>query len=148
MADNENNINKTSIENFDDLSMSNFEIHSTPSVSQNKTELSITDQSNVTVDSGIQITPNLSRDCTTNNEEVSFTDSNTEITESKIMKDVEHQSTPIQNKKSDDTYEMFKAIQAMIEKQCVKFDEQKNEMRNKFDVLKFDIDEVKMKRCV
>ena len=36
------------------------------------------------------------------------------------MKDVEHQSTPIQSKKPDDTYEMFKVIQAMIEKQSVK----------------------------
>ena len=38
MSDNENKINKTSVENFDDLSMSNFGIHSTPSASQNKTE--------------------------------------------------------------------------------------------------------------
>ena len=102
-----------------------------------------------------------------NNEEVSFTDSNAEITKSKIMKDVEHQSTPIQSKKSDDTYEMFKVIQAMIEKQSVKFDEQKNEIQEfkssvnekldiqniqfqqsisvKFDELKTDINKVQMK---
>ena len=40
MADNENNINETtSVENFDESNMSNFEIHSTPSASQEKTEL-------------------------------------------------------------------------------------------------------------
>ena len=50
------------------------------------------------------------------------------------MKYVEHQSTPIQGKKSDDSYEMFKIIQAMIEKQSVKFDE-----------LKIDINEVQIK---
>ena len=58
MADNENNINETtSVEIFDESNMSNFEVHSTPSASQNKMEINVTDQSNVTEDSGIQVTP-------------------------------------------------------------------------------------------
>ena len=36
---------------------SNFDIHSTPSANQGKTELNLGDQSNVTEDSGVQITP-------------------------------------------------------------------------------------------
>ena len=46
------------------------------------------------------------------------------------------QSIPVQGKKSDDSYEMFKIIQAMIERQSVKFDELKidiNEVKNKCD---------------
>ena len=57
MSDNENKINENSVENFDDSNMSNFEIHSTPSASKDKTELNMSDQSNVTEDSGVQITP-------------------------------------------------------------------------------------------
>ena len=53
MSDNESKAN----ENFDDSSMSSFEIHSTPSVSKDKTELNTSDQSNVTEDSGVQLTP-------------------------------------------------------------------------------------------
>ena len=95
-----------------------------------------------------------------NNEEVSFTDSNAEITESKLMKDVEHQSTPIQSKKSDDNYEMFKMIQTMLEMDRIsmlnKFSEQKSEFNelnkrfdsndNRFDELKNDINEIN-RRC-
>ena len=61
------------------------------------------------------------------------------------MKNVEHQSTPIQGKKSDDSYEMFRIIQAMIEKHSVKFDEQKTEISVKFDELKIDINKVQIK---
>ena len=62
-----------------------------------------------------------------NNDEVSLTDINTEnpsnivvtetsLTESIIMNGVANQSMPIPVKK-DDSYEMFKMIQAMLEKQ-------------------------------
>ena len=49
----------TSVDNFDESNiMSNFEVNSAPSVSQDKiVELNITDQSNVTGDSGVQLTP-------------------------------------------------------------------------------------------
>ena len=93
------------------------------------------------------------------NKDVSFTDSQTKSqinielseTESKIMENVEHQSTPVQSKKSDDSYEMFRMIQVMLEKQTInmnsrfyvndrKFDEQnsnfneiKNEINGKFE---------------
>ena len=54
MSDNENKVNETSVEVFDESNMSNFETHSTPSASQNKTEINVTDQSNVTEDSGFK----------------------------------------------------------------------------------------------
>ena len=49
MAGNESDINEmTSVDNCDDSNiMSNFEIHSTPSASQDKIELNLTDPSNV-----------------------------------------------------------------------------------------------------
>ena len=56
----ESNMNEmTSVDNCDESNiMSNFEIHSTPSASQDKiVELDVTDQSNVTEDSGVQLTP-------------------------------------------------------------------------------------------
>ena len=52
MSDNENKINENSVENFDDSNTSNFEIHSTPRASQEKAEINVSDQSNVTEDSG------------------------------------------------------------------------------------------------
>ena len=69
--------------------MSSLEVHSTPNVGQDNKidELNITNEINVTNDSGIQITPTLSRENNKNNDdEVSFTDSNTEsqLTESKF----------------------------------------------------------------
>ena len=48
MSDNENKVNKNSVENFDDLNMSNLETHSTPSASKDKTELNMSDQSMLT----------------------------------------------------------------------------------------------------
>ena len=48
MADNESNKNEmTNVKIFDESNMSNFEIHSTPSASKDKTELNMSDQSNV-----------------------------------------------------------------------------------------------------
>ena len=89
-------------------------------------ELNNTNEINVMNDSGIEITPKLSRENNKNNDgEVSFTDSNTEsqLTESKLMEGATSQSTPVQSKKSDDSYEMFKMIQTMLD---VKFSEQKS----------------------
>ena len=87
---------------------------------------------------------------------VSFTDDKTESP-----------STPLQNKRSDDSNEMLKMIQIMLEKHTIninnrfdnndiKFNEIKSEFNSKFDTkfeeqsrqfneLKFDINEVKMK---
>ena len=77
MSDNENNVNEmTSVEVFDDSNISNFEAHSTPSVSQNEAEISITDQSKVNEDSGIQVTPKLDRESRIDSKEVGFTDGN------------------------------------------------------------------------
>ena len=47
MSDNENKINENSVENFDESNISNFEIHSTPSASQEKVVTNLSDQSNV-----------------------------------------------------------------------------------------------------
>ena len=45
MADNEININEmTSVEIVDESNMSDFEVHSTQSASQNKIEINVTDQ--------------------------------------------------------------------------------------------------------
>ena len=55
MSDKENKINENSVENFDESNISNFEIHSTPSASQEKVETNLSDQSNVTEDSGVQL---------------------------------------------------------------------------------------------
>ena len=66
-----------------------------------------------TDDSGIQTTPKSNRESKINNNEVSFTDNKTES-----------QSTPVQGKKSDDSYEMFKMIQTMLD---MKFSEQKSD---------------------
>ena len=79
------------------------------------------------------------------NKEVSLTDSNTESqinsdvseTESKIMEGVTNQSTPIPVKK-DDSYEMLKMIQTMLD---MKFKEQNVNINSRFDVndRKFDV---------
>ena len=55
MSDNENKINENSVENFDDSNMNNFETHSTPSASQNATEISETESR--IMDEGIHSTP-------------------------------------------------------------------------------------------
>ena len=55
MSDNENKVNENSVENFDDSNMSNFETHSTPSASQNETEISETESR--IMDEGIHSTP-------------------------------------------------------------------------------------------
>ena len=63
-GNNESNINETtSVDNCDDSNiMNNVEVHSTPNVSQeNKTKINV-DETNSTDDSGIQVTPKLSRE--------------------------------------------------------------------------------------
>ena len=60
MAGNNDDVNEiTSVDNCDESNvMSNFEIHLTPSASQDKIiQLNITDETIVTEDSGVQLTP-------------------------------------------------------------------------------------------
>ena len=96
-SNNENDISE--ITNLDESAiMNSLEVHSTPNVGQdNKIELNVTDEINITDDSGIQITPKSNRENNkSNDDEVSFTDNNTDNTESQL--------TPVQNKKPDDSY--------------------------------------------
>ena len=166
---NENDINE--ITNFDESAiMNSLEVHSTPNVGQDKIiELNITDKINVTDDSGIQLTPKLTRESNKNKDEnVSFTDSQTESqitsdsseTKSKLMDELIH-STPVPIKKSED-YDMIKMMQLLLEKNtmlCTNFSEQSaklnelssdfnikfDEQSRKFNKLKIDINEVKNK---
>ena len=60
------------------------------------------------------------------------------------MEGVTSQSTPVQSKKSDDSYEMFKMIQVMLEKHTIninsRFDSNEEKFDNKFDKLSNDFD--------
>ena len=59
MAGNNDDVNEiTNVDNFDESAvMSNCETHSTPSASQDKIEVNLTDETMVTEDSGVQLTP-------------------------------------------------------------------------------------------
>ena len=63
---------------------------------------------------------------------------------------IRDRSTPVQGKKSDDSYEMFKMIQTMLD---MKFSEQKSDsdakfniQNNKFDELKNEIQEINRRK--
>ena len=114
------------IAEFDESAvMSSLEVHSPPNVGQDDktTNISNTNESNSTDDSGVQVTPKLSRE-SKNNNEVSFTDDK-----------IESLSTPVQNKQEIDRDEkVMNMLQLILEQQSIKFeiqnnkfDEQKNE---------------------
>ena len=139
------NNNVSEIIYFDESAVINSpEVHSTPNVEKDdkNVNMNVTSETNITDDSGIQITPKLSRESKTNDNEVSFTDNKTE---SKVMKDIEYQSTPIQNKQTVDNNDVMNMLQLILEQQSMKFNEQ-NKFDTKFDELKVDINNVKNKR--
>ena len=78
-----------------------------------------------------------------NNEEVSFTDSNTEsqLTESRIMEGVTSQSTPTSIKKENNS-EMMSMMQLLLSKFDSKFEEQKSDSNVKYDKINTKFDEM------
>ena len=65
------------------------------------------------------------------------------------MEGATSQSTPTQSRKSDDSHEMFKMIQVMLEKHTIninnRFDSNEEKFDNKFDKLSREINEQKVK---
>ena len=106
-------------------------VHSTPNFGQdNKIELNVTSEKNITDDSGIQITPKLSRESKINDDEVSFTDSKTES-----------QSTPTLVKK-ENTSDMMNMMQLLLNKFDSNFEEQKSDSNIKYDKINANFNEI------
>ena len=129
----------TNVENCDESNiMSNFEIHSTPSASQEKIEVNVTDTSNVTEDSGVQLTPTSTK----------YSNKVENDMMSVIINQLEKMNSNFNSK--------FDGQNSRFDNNDIKLNEIKSEFNSKFDTkfeeqsrqfneLKIDINEVKIK---
>ena len=111
--------------------MSDFEIHSTPSASQEKAEINLSDQSNVTEDSGVQLTP-------------TSTKYNAQFN-SDVMSMLQLLLEQNKEMKSDTNIKYNELLEQNKERKSdsdAKFNMQNSIINNKFDELKSEIQEL------
>ena len=131
-GNNESEINEmTNIENCNESnSMSDFEIHSTPNVSRENKIKNNSDETNITEDSGVQLTPTSTKCSKSDNDIMSFLQQQFNVINCRF----DSNEITLKEMKSD--------FNCKLEVQNNKFDVQNHNFNDKFDELKNNIQEI------